>query len=116
MSRRPPSSPLFPSPPLSRSGAGGGGRWGWDGAGFEGGGGGGAGRGEAGEPTRGSGDVVAAGAAGARGTGRPSISARRATNHRVMEPRSTSGSPGHATQSLAVASIPAASRDASMNP
>src|SRR5207249_2636580 len=52
----------------------------------------------------------------AAGTVRLSISPRRVTNQPVRPPRSISVSPGRAIQSLAVASIPAARRDASMNP
>jgi len=56
------------------------------------------------------------GAAARRGISSLSIAARRVTNQRVSEPRSTSWSSGREAQSLTVASIPAASRDASRNP
>src|SRR5439155_1545949 len=56
------------------------------------------------------------GGAGASGTSSFSISASRVTNQPARPPRSMSVSPGRATQSLAVTSIPAARRDASMKP
>src|SRR5882762_1407241 len=84
---------------------------------------GGLGAGRGGEPMRGSGaerigggGVGGGGAALASGTSTPSSSASRLTNQRASEPRSTSGSSGRAAQSFTVASMPAARRDASMNP
>src|SRR6266480_5012731 len=81
---------------------------------------GGLGAGRGGGPTGGRGsDRTGGGAGGAAlgsGTSSPSSSARRLTNQRASEPRSTSGSSGRAAQSFTVASMPAARRDASMNP
>src|SRR5207249_4714104 len=81
---------------------------------------GGLGAGRGGGPTRGRGSDRTGGGAGggalASGTSSPSSSASRLTNQRASEQRSTSGSSGRAAQSLTVASMPAARRDASMNP
>src|SRR6266571_3187600 len=81
---------------------------------------GGLGAGRSGGPPRGRGsDWTGGGAAGAAlasGTSSPSSSPSRLTNQRASEPRSTSASSGRATQSFTVASMPAARRDASMNP
>src|SRR5437773_2219465 len=121
------------------AGFSGNGGWGWGGGGSGGGGGtiraggaagrwyadrcgawvGGLGAGRGGGPTRGSGCERTGSEGGATlssGTSTPSSSASRLTNQRASEPRSTSGSSGRAAQSFTVASMPAARRDASMNP